>query len=302
MEAKRTSSYPKLRVHLKTVVEALMEGKKTYSQLLKLTKENKKEIPEKMLTRILDILEFTGLAIKTKDGWAWYTYKKKYNPGMSKHATQLAPGFAAVSPFYVPTGYTVDDKYIPKEKVSKLKKYALAHIETGYPTINNVLTEFKNLKSKLAKTQTHEAVKFVNNLEKEGKTKKLFFTATWKKEPARSWFRKLFPKTRLHIESKNTYLLGPFETEKELREVMEKHDLTVKGLHRAENNTWFIEGPVYMGKVEVADFLKTREAFMQVSENLVGEISKLLLKIEWGYYHLDGECELCSEIAFADTA
>ena len=229
-------------------------------------------IPERSLFRILKELEALGLAEKREDGyWAWYTCKRKYNPGLAEHAKQLAPGFEAVLPFYVHTRYTVGDNYLPMEKVNEFKKYALEHIRKGYPVINSSLTQFRKLKSKLDKMQTKETVKFVNKLEREGKTK-------------------------------NAYLLGPFETEEELRDIMEKYDITVHALHRAENGGWFMEGPIYLGKVEVANFLKTREALMQVNESLSAQIGKLLLQIEWGYYHLDGECELCSEIAFADTS
>jgi len=273
MANKRSKRYTEMRESLKKVVDALMEGEKTYSELLKLG------IPEKTLTRVLkDILEFIGLAIKTNGYWAWYTYKKKYNPTMlplaSKHAKQLAPGFEAVLPFHVPTRYTVgDNRVLTEQQINQLKENALAHIKTGYPNINNTLTQFRKLKSKLDKIQTEETTKFVNRLEREGKT-------------------------HLHIESKNAYLLGPFETEEELRDLMEKHDMTIHGFHRVENGAWFMEGPIYFGKVEVANFLKTREALMQVNQSLSAQIGKLLLQIEWGH-PLDGECDSCREIAFA---
>lgn len=229
MGTKRPKSYTELHENMKKVVHALMEGEKTYSELRKTRDEDNKDdkdIPEKTLSRILKILEFCGLIKRTARGWAWYTYKKKYHPRLAEHAKHLAPGLAALSPSYVSTRYTpnnqdpnvlaLDSTSRDIKRLNQFKEYALQHIISGYPTIDNLLTQFRNLKSKLDKMQTDETVKFVNKLEEEGKTKKLF------------------------------------------------------------------------------------PMLMQVSESLAGELSKLLLKIEFGH-HLDGECELCREIVFVDT-
>jgi hypothetical protein len=66
-----------IRVWAKPVIDALREGRKSWSDLEKITirlsKNDERKIPEKTLDRILkDYLEPWGLVHKDNDFWAWY--------------------------------------------------------------------------------------------------------------------------------------------------------------------------------------------------------------------------------------
>lgn len=297
----------------KKVIDCLRDRRMKFGTL-----KTKTGISESTLSRILKELKILGLAEKTSGYWTWYAYKKKYHPRLAEHAKKhLAPGLAALSPSYVPTRYTPDNQD-PNvvaldsasrdiKRLNQLKEYALEHIRSGYPTIDNLLSQFRNLKSKLDKMQTEEVVKFVRKLEQE-KTVRRLISFYWKKKPPDSWFRRLFPDRKLSIKQQMPFVIGPFNSKEEIAKAFIEHNIITPNIVQAVDKKWYITEPFWLvprkrekGKVDVGNFLETRQTLMQVSESLAGEISKLLLKIEFGY-HLDGECELCREIAFADTA
>ena len=63
-----------IRVRGKKVIDALREGKKSWSELRKL------DIPEKTLQRILqDYLQYWGLVEKKEKYWVWYEYLRVFS-------------------------------------------------------------------------------------------------------------------------------------------------------------------------------------------------------------------------------
>src|SRR5208337_3169046 len=56
---------------MKPVIEALKDGKKSWSDLKEL-KVQKREIPDKTLARLLENLEYWNLAKKEENYWVWY--------------------------------------------------------------------------------------------------------------------------------------------------------------------------------------------------------------------------------------
>jgi len=78
---------------MRKVIDALREGKKTWSQLQKL------DVPEKTLHRILkDHLEYWGLARKEDGHWVWYEQSKVFSSRYEydlaiDHSRKLLPAF-----------------------------------------------------------------------------------------------------------------------------------------------------------------------------------------------------------------
>lgn len=125
-----------IRFRIKPVIDALREGKKTWSEL----KELKPTIPDKTLDRILkEYLQYWGL-VRKKDGfWIWYENLRVFN---SSHEFKLAIEHSKKM------GSAFDNMllcYFDAE--DNLFNSAKEHLRTGYPEINQKLTELSELKN-----------------------------------------------------------------------------------------------------------------------------------------------------------
>jgi hypothetical protein len=93
--AKLQSKVP-IRERIKVVVEALRQGKKTWSDLKELN------IPDKTLQRVLEeYLEYSGLARKEEGFWVWYEYSKIFNSEFEyqraiEHSKELIPALESI--------------------------------------------------------------------------------------------------------------------------------------------------------------------------------------------------------------
>ena len=88
-----------IRVHLKKIIDALREGKKTWSELANLG------IPEKSLQRALkENLQYWGLAEKKDNYWIWYDNLRVFNSDQEfkvaiEHSKKLLPAFDRIKEF-----------------------------------------------------------------------------------------------------------------------------------------------------------------------------------------------------------
>lgn len=80
---------------MKPVIDALIEGKKTWSDL-KALRVQKGEIPDKTLARLLEDLEYWGLAKKDKESHYWIWYERIFRSDQEyvlaiEHSRKLVP-------------------------------------------------------------------------------------------------------------------------------------------------------------------------------------------------------------------
>jgi len=119
-----------IRHRIKAVIEALKEGKKTWSELVNLG------IPEKTLERVLkDYLIYWGLVRKEGDYYVWHEYVRTFQTPREyevflRHSKQIVPElFVLIS---------------SKFSVSKNHYYnAREHLRTGYPEIYEKLLKIE---------------------------------------------------------------------------------------------------------------------------------------------------------------
>ena len=287
---------------MKTVVHALMEGKKTYSELLKLG------VPEKTLTRVLkDILEFIGLAKKADGYWIWYAYDKPYNSFTYeialKHSRELLLGFAALleanpknllhyreGKYQAKSDATFGE---PRDRGTsyRLSEFLEEHLQTDYPQIHKNLVNFRKLSAKLEKLKECEEIQFLKKLQGKNLGADRMMMLGWEKEPTESWFQKLSSRMGLFKDKREIpYMLGPFETKEEITSLFVSHGHILQ-----RDEKWYVLGPAHLTFKGFNDFRKTQETTTEVYGELSKKLGILKRQIENGQ-PLDGHCKLCPSI------
>jgi len=136
-----------IRVRMKTVIQALKEGNKTYTELLKLG------VPEKTLDRILkDYLEYFGLAWKDGVYWVWYENKKVFQ---SKHDYDIALKHSRYLTLSTSDKQRLDQSnpylaldllvYHDKENRDVDDQCLFQHIKTGYYEVYSLLQKYRKI-------------------------------------------------------------------------------------------------------------------------------------------------------------
>jgi DNA-binding HxlR family transcriptional regulator len=120
----------------KVVIDALREGKKSWSDLKEL-KINGRKIPDKSLARLLDYLDHWGLVNKENDGyWALYENfrifgsRKEYDIAID-HSRKLLPALQNMIKI--------------TEERHELYPYVKEHLKKGYPDIHSKLEKFETV-------------------------------------------------------------------------------------------------------------------------------------------------------------
>ena len=161
------------RENIKKVIDALKEGPRKWTEL-----KAKLGIPERTLSRILDYLQYWGLAKKHKeDGrfgrWSWYEHVRTYETREDyeialKHSEELFLGLDAILAEEVnlwlllphPLSDLKGKNLLTEGK--ELKPFAEEHLKTGYPLMYEELIEFRKALSELRNLKKYD-VKWVFN-------------------------------------------------------------------------------------------------------------------------------------------
>jgi hypothetical protein len=136
-----------IRHRMKPVIDALKEGKKTWSDLRKL------DIPEKTLARILkDYLEYFGLVRKEGNFWVWqenarvvFSSKDEYDLAL-EHSKKVFPPFKQMLQYSAhykdPTVYLAVREHLKSypEIIRRLKKF-----EKAFAGLNEKLVQNKEM-------------------------------------------------------------------------------------------------------------------------------------------------------------
>lgn len=136
-----------IRVRMKTVIQALKEGNKTYTELLKLG------VPEKTLDRILkDYLEYLGLARKDGVYWVWYENKKVFQ---SKHDYDIALKHSRYLTLSTSDKQRLDQAnpalaldllvYYDKANQDIDNQCLFQHIKTGYYEVYSLMQKYRQM-------------------------------------------------------------------------------------------------------------------------------------------------------------
>jgi len=137
---------------MKYIIEALREGKKTWSDLKQIkikTNGSEKNVPERTLDRILkENLEFWGLAKKEDDFWVWYQYSKK----LTKHNYDLAMNHSRI----LLTGFHMSvyntDKYSQEKEYVAMKEHLKGHSEI-YQELTKYEKDFTKMNTKVKQNE-----------------------------------------------------------------------------------------------------------------------------------------------------
>ena len=195
-----------IRERMKPVIDALRQGKKTWSELKALG------IPERTLDRILKkYLEFWGLAKKEGVYWVWYersrVFKSKHDYDLAiKHSRKLVPALQNM----------LEIALIDRHPLYFLAKEHLR----SYPEIYRKLEKFEELSNKRVREL----------LQKHGdkiRTPDSFMILDPVKVKGKGVFGKLFGETRF-VRRNIPYMIAWGKTqpsEAEMREINELRDL-----------------------------------------------------------------------------
>jgi len=245
-----------IRERMKPVINALREGKKTWSDLKQLGIPPEKAIPERTLDRILkDYLEYWGLATKEGDYWVWYehsrVFKSRHDYELAiEHSRKLLPAFQNM------LEVVATDRH-------PLYFAAKEHLRS-YPEIYHKLEKFEEA--------FNERVRGL--LQKYGhkiKTSDRFWVMHWEKRKGKGFFGKIFGEWGL-VKDEVPYMIEWGSTkpsEAEMKEINELRD--------------FLD-----------DTEAFNERF-EIYHELAGDIYVLMLKVEMGS-PLEGSCSLCPKI------
>jgi hypothetical protein len=134
-----------IRVRMKPVIEALKEGDKTFSELLRL------DVPEKTLARILkDHLEYWGLAYKEGRKWIWYDKKRIFQ---SRHDYDVAVEHSK----NLITSIKKNDLllaldllvYSDQRPRNFTEQSFFKHMKTGYPGTYSLMQSYRQIMNKM---------------------------------------------------------------------------------------------------------------------------------------------------------
>jgi len=248
---------------MKPVIDALVEGKKKWSDLKGL-KVEKREIPDKTLDRLLENLEYWGLVNKEDDYWVWYEYSLVLSPHnyqlAIEHSRKLLPALQSVTEIMV-------------LERQELYSYVKEHLKS-YPEIYQKLERFEHA--------FDERTRFL--LEKHGN-----------KIKDSSQFMIIDP-----VKVKGKGFLGKFvgETKWKRREV----PWTIDYGHAEMTQEEFEKSEDYKEIIELRDFLEDTEKFskrFEIYGELAGDLAVLCRKIDMGQ-PLEGRCLLCPKVKIVE--
>ena len=302
----------------KMLLDFIKEKPRQYSELVsEFVKPT--SFSESTLKRIREELVILGVIERKHDCWTWCGYKKPwkgtvvmYNVFLN-HAKDLIPGFQALAEDYPMGRYqtTDDKKYVSPEQAESLKEFAESHLKTApsYQPIYRNLLEFRRLKSKHNELYTERVEKMMRALRGKILTPDRFQILEPKKKPSNSWFKKLFPET-VHVKRNIPYALGPFDTKKEIFDVLGVHKIVPTCLSQAgTQRKWYVLGPLAVGVgshktlKKLDDFIQTKEEMINVSGDLKRDIHMLKLQIEHGQpLDEDSYCKICTNIIIKEEA
>lgn len=296
-----------IRVRMKKVIDALREGKKTWSQLENLG------VPEKTLHRILkDHLEYWELALKEGEYWTWYEHSRVFNSRQeldlfADHSRKLLPALynmlkAPAEDIFIdirpprPEQMAKDvDKQTMEQFIreTKNKEYTEQHLRRGYPRIFAQLQRLRELGDKLQEVQQNKANELLQKLQGKVITPDRFMFMDWKKKEPRSWLRKLFPEFDL-VKRNVRLLYGPFDTQKEVEEILDEADAQ-NPIMTTDDGKCYILGPIFVRDPKMKIFDETMDKIAETWQGFAGEIIRLAMKVE-NNTPLEGKCEGCPEV------
>lgn len=291
----------------KPVIDALREGKKTWTELRKL------DVPEKTLNRILkEHLEFWGLAFKEGEYWTWYEYSRVFNSRQELdlfvyHSRKLLPALynmlkaPAEDVFFDirpprPEQMAKDvGKQIMEEVIreTKNKEYIEQHLRTGYPRIFAQLQRLRELRDRLQEVQQNKVNELLQKLQGKVRTPDRFMLMDWKKKEPRSWLRKLLPEYDL-VKRNIRLMYGPFDTQKEVKEILDEADAQ-NPVMTTDDGKYYILGPIFVRDPKMKIFDETMDKIAETWQGFAGEIIRLAMKVE-NNTPLEGKCEGCPEV------
>jgi hypothetical protein len=261
-----------IRLWIKPVISILREGKKTWSDLekisIKLSESEEKLIPQKTLNRILkDYLEFWGLVRKEDSYWVWYENARVFRSSQEydiaiEHSRKLLPALQNMLEI------KAKDRHI-------FYSAAKEHLRS-YPEIFQRLEVFEK--------EFNERVREL--LEKYGKYIMMpdkFMMWDPVKVKGKGFLGKFFSQTEF-IKRDIPYMIRLPQNEVKDFEEFEKTE-------------------EYRELDELRDFLDDTKRFnerFKIYGELTGDIAGLCLKIEMGQ-PLEGTCSLCPKIKLEKT-
>jgi|GEM_PF-2894847 len=259
---------------MKPVIDALREGRKSWSDLEKiaitLSENDERKIPEKTLDRILkDYLEPWGLVHKDNDFWVWYENLRIFRSNeeyelMVEHSRKLVPALQNMLLIYS------KDRHV-------YYSAAKEHLRS-YPAIYQRLEAFELAFNDRVRELFEKYGKYI-------KTPDQFMVLDYVKVPGKGPLGRIFSQTRLK--------------KRDLPYAIEYPDLP-----NIKNREGFEKTVEFREIKELTDFLDDTEAFSKRFENygeLAGEITKLSLRVEMGQ-PLEGTCSLCPKVRIIDGA
>jgi len=291
----------------KPVIEALREGKKTWTELRKL------DVPEKTLSRILkECLEYWGLVVKEGEYWTWYEHSRIFNSRQeldlfADHSKKLLPKLynmlkAPAEDIFIdirPPRAEQMAKDVGKQTMeqfvreTKNKEYIEQHLRTGYPRIFAQLQRLRELRDKLQEVQQNKANELLQKLQGKVRTPDQFMLMDWKKKEPRSWLRKLFPEYDL-MKRNIRLMYGPFDTQKEVKEILDEADAQNQ-IMTTDDGKYYILGPIFVRDPKMKIFDETMDKITETWQGFANDIIKLAMKVE-NNTPLEGKCEGCPEV------
>jgi hypothetical protein len=260
-----------IRIQMKPVIEALREGKKSWSDLKKLKirvdENEKRSIPDKTLETILKkYLAYWGLARKEGDYWVWYEHSRIFNSVKElelaiEHSRKLLPAFQNMLEVGVLARHP-------------LYSAAKEHLRS-YPETYEKLEKFEGV--------FNERVREL--LQKHGhkiRTPNRFMILDPVKVEGKGFFGRVFGETKYKLRDV-PYMIDFGHPE-------------IKGINELKKT------PEWKEINELRDFLDNTKAFSErfaLYGELAGDIAVLCLKIEMGQ-PLEGTCPLCPKVRIAD--
>lgn len=258
-----------IRESMKPVVDALRDGKKSWSDLKQL-KVQKRDIPEKTLDRILDYLQYWQLVKKEGVYWVWYEHSRIFNSTDEfnlylDHSRKLIPALKSI------IGITPEEEH-------PLESYADEHLRS-YPEVYQKLTKFRDLQQK-------QVGKLFGMIKGRIKTPDKMWTMHFEKRKTESFIGRIFGESVL-VKEDVPYYLGPF-TLKELGEIQKLlgHPTRIYESGKGDKKEYMIHGPIRVAMLD--------EMF-ELYREIAGDISLLILKVDNGE-PLEGICSLCPKV------
>jgi hypothetical protein len=248
---------------MKPIIAALKEGKKTWTDLVNLN------IPEKTLDRILDYLQYWGLARKEADYWVWYEYSRVFTPEefnlYLEHSRKLLPALNSLIS-------------ITSDKGDALQPYAEQHL-MNYPEIYQKVERFRDLDQK-------QAGKLFEKVKGKIVPPDKMFSAHYEKRKGDTFMGRIFGEHVL-IKDNVPYHLGPF-SKNELQDVLRllEQPATLQIDKIGDKDECFIRGPVRA---------RMLDEIFELYGQLAHDISILMLKIDHGE-PLQGKCLICPKV------